>query len=90
VSRDGKEGFIGKLDHKTKVVQRFFINTFSENPMQTAIDIVLGKHLKTSVSSDQRKFVESELAKLVDKYSKLNTYNLHVASWNLGGNRPIE
>lgn len=52
VTRDGKEGFLGKLDHKTKVVQRFFINTFSENPMQTAIDIVLGKHLKTGVSSD--------------------------------------
>lgn len=58
--------------------------------MQTAIDIVLGKHLNTAVSSEQRKFVESELAKLVDKYSKLNTYNLNVASWNLGGNRPLE
>jgi ribosome-associated translation inhibitor RaiA len=58
--------------------------------MQTAIDIVLGKHLKTAVSSEQRKFVESELAKLVDKYSKLNTYNVHVASWNLGANRPLE
>lgn len=90
VSRDGKEGFLGKLDHKTKVVQRFFINTFAENPMQTAIDIVLGKHLKTAVSSEQRKFVEGELAKLVDKYSKLNTYNLNIASWNLGGNRPLE
>ena len=33
VSRDGKEGFLGKLDHKTKVVRRFLINTLSENPM---------------------------------------------------------
>lgn len=33
VTRDGKEGFIGKIDHKTKVIQRFLINTFTENPM---------------------------------------------------------
>ena len=52
VTRDGKEGLLGKIDHKTKVVQRFLINTFTENPMQTAIDIVLGKHLKTGASSD--------------------------------------
>jgi len=40
VTRDGKEGFLGKLDHKTKVVRRFLINTLNENPMQTSIDIV--------------------------------------------------
>lgn len=90
VTRDGKEGFIGKLDHKSKVIQRFLINTFTENPMQTAIDIVLGKHLKTGVSSEQRKFVEAELAKNVDKYSKINSFNIHVASWNVDGKKPID
>ena len=40
VTRDGKEGFLGKLDHKTKVVRRFMINTLNENPMQTSIDII--------------------------------------------------
>ena len=58
--------------------------------MQTAIDIVLGKHLKTTVSSEQRKFVEQELALQVEKYSKINTFNVHVATWNLSGNRPLE
>jgi hypothetical protein len=52
VTRDGKEGFFGKLDHKTKVAQRYFINTVYQNSMQTSIDIVLGKHLKTGVSSE--------------------------------------
>ena len=33
VTRDGKEGFMGKLDHKTKVVRRFMINTLTDNPM---------------------------------------------------------
>ena len=33
VTRDGREGFFGKMDHKAKVVRRFLINTLSENPM---------------------------------------------------------
>ena len=28
VSKDGKEGFEGKLAHKTVAVKRFFLNTF--------------------------------------------------------------
>jgi hypothetical protein len=51
---------------------------------------VLGKHLKTTVSSDQRKFVEQELAKNVEQYSKINAYNVHVASWNVTGCKPLE
>ncbi len=31
VSRDGKEGFFGKINHKMKNVQRYFVNTLSEN-----------------------------------------------------------
>ena len=45
VSRDGKEGFMGKMAHNQASVKRFFMNTFSENPMQQAIDIVLGKNV---------------------------------------------
>lgn len=33
VSRDGKESFDGKIAHKKVAVKRFFLNTFSENPM---------------------------------------------------------
>ncbi len=33
VSRDGKETVEGKIQHKTVTVKRFFLNTFSENPM---------------------------------------------------------
>ena len=52
VTRDGKEGFIGKLDHKTKVVRRFMINTLTDNPMQTSIDILRGIHINTGYSSE--------------------------------------
>jgi len=52
VTRDGKEGFFGKLDHKTKVVRRFLINTVNQNPMQNSIDIIQGKHLNAGYSSE--------------------------------------
>jgi synaptojanin len=50
VSRDGKETFEGKMGHKAVAVKRFFLNTFSENPMQLSIDIVLGKFLNQGYS----------------------------------------
>jgi hypothetical protein len=53
VSRDGKEGFIGGLDHKAKVAQRFMINVMQDNPMQNTIDVILGKHLQTGTISSQ-------------------------------------
>jgi hypothetical protein len=31
VSKFGKEGFLGKLNHKMKNVERYFVNTLSEN-----------------------------------------------------------
>ena len=45
---------MGKLDHKTKVVKRFMLNTLTDNPMQTSIDIIRGIHLNTGYSSEQR------------------------------------
>ena len=52
VSSDGKEGLIGSWDHKAKVAQRFFINSLYDPPKQIAIDVVLGKHLKSELNSD--------------------------------------
>ena len=42
VSRDGKEGFLGHLSHKFTNVERYFVNTLSENFSQNSIDILLG------------------------------------------------
>ena len=58
VTRDGKEGFIGKIDHKTKVVRRFMLNTLTDNPMQTSIDIIRGIRLNTGYSSEQRYWLD--------------------------------
>lgn len=58
MTRDGKEGIDGKLAHKTVEVKRFFLNTFSENPMQISIDIILGKFLNKGFSLEQTQFVE--------------------------------
>ena len=51
VSRDGKEGFFGELDHKFKVAYRYRLNVMQDNPLQTTIDVILGKHLQTGNSS---------------------------------------
>jgi hypothetical protein len=45
VSRDGKEGLIGKINHKMKNVERYFVNTLSDLFSQNSIDILLGKHV---------------------------------------------
>jgi hypothetical protein len=57
VSRDGKESFDGKIAHKTVAVKRFFLNTFTENPMQLSIDIVLGKFLNQGYSKEQSDYI---------------------------------
>lgn len=55
VSKDGKEGFFGKFNAKMKNVQRYFINTLSENFSQNSIDIILGKHAHSvTLSSELR------------------------------------
>ena len=88
VTRDGREGFIGKLDHKTKVVRRFLINTLNENPMQTSIDIVQGKHLNSGYSSEQREYVDQQLRQMQDEFSIIDYIKVAVCSWNMGGCKP--
>ena len=88
VTRDGKEGFLGKLDHKTKVVRRFIINTLNENPMQTSIDIVQGKHLNSGYSSEQREYVDQQLRSMTEEFSTIDHIKLAVCSWNMGGVKP--
>ena len=88
VSRDNKEGFLGKISHKMMNVQRFFINSFSENFSQNSIDIILGKHVQSQFSSEMRNFVEVEMQKRQDDYTDLKTLNLFTGTWNLGGVKP--
>jgi len=90
VTRDGKEGLDGKLAHKTNAVKRFFLNTFSENPMQTSIDIVLGKFLNQGFSSEQNLYVEKEISLLSDQHTQVENMSIVVGSWNLGGIRPYD
>lgn len=73
VSRDGKEGFIGKIDHQAKVAQRFLINVLNDNPMQTTIDLLLGKHLLTGAGSELNQYLQLWLMDLQDSYSLIST-----------------
>jgi synaptojanin len=62
VSRDGKETLESKIGHKTVTIQRFFKNTFTENPMQLSIDIVLGKFLNQGYSSEQQAYIDRQIS----------------------------
>jgi hypothetical protein len=86
VSKDGKEGFLGKINHKLKNVERYFVNTWSENFSQNSIDIILGKHAKSfSREKELQTFLSAEMKKREDLYSEIKNLRLFVGTWNLGG-----
>ena len=85
MSRDGKVGMIGKIQHKLKNVQRFFINTLSENFAQNSIDIILGRHAKSVISSEMRTYINTELKKREDLFTEIQNIKVYVGTWNLGG-----
>jgi hypothetical protein len=87
VTRDGKEGLFGKIDHKSKVFQRYLINCFSVNPMQTCIDIVLGKHITTTASSELQDFIEKGLVEMHSRLSKVDLLRVINLSWDLKGGK---
>lgn len=66
------------------------INTMRDNPMQSSIDIILGKHLSTGYSSEQRVFLDQNLKKLIEEYSVSETLKVGVCTWNMGGVKPFE
>lgn len=86
MSKDGKEGFLGKINHKLKNVERYFVNTWSENFSQNSIDIILGKHAKSfSREKELQTFLSAEMKKREDIYSEIKNLRLFVGTWNLGG-----
>lgn len=86
MSKDGKEGFLGKINHKLKNVERYFVNTWSENFSQNSIDIILGKHAKSfSREKELQTFLSAEMKKREDLYSEIKNLRLFVGTWNLGG-----
>ncbi len=92
MSKDGKEGFLGKINHKLKNVERYFVNSWNENYSQNSIDIILGKHAKSYLREQElRAYIDSEMKKREDLYSEIRNVRLFVGTWNLGGNQaPIE
>jgi len=90
VSRDGKEGLIGKFQHKMKNVHRYIINTLSENPAQDSIDIILGRHAKSVISSEMKNYLTAELKRREDLFTEIQTLKLYVGNWNLGGVRTYD
>ena len=68
-----------------KNVQRYFINTLSENFQQNSIDIILGKHAFSVDQSDLRNYIQVEMRKREDLFTEIKNVKLYVGTWNLGG-----
>lgn len=90
VSRDNKEGFFGKISHKMKNVQRYFINSWSDNFSQNSIAIILDKHHASIISSEMRNYLSEEMEKRHEEYTDIEALNLFVGTWNIGGVKPYE
>lgn len=53
---------MGKIGHKLKNVERYFVNTLSENFQQNCIDLILCKHAESRHhSSELRSFLKHEM-----------------------------
>ena len=52
VTRTGKEGFFGMIDHYSKTLGRFYIGNFEDSVKQEVIDILLGQHTETVNGND--------------------------------------
>ena len=65
-------------------------NTLSENPMQTSIDVILGKHLTTSFKGKLRAEVDKELVKMESQFSTQEKMKIFVGTWNLDGVKPYD
>lgn len=81
---------MGKISHKMKNVHRYFINTVSENFSQNSIDILLGRHAKSILTTEYKSYMISELKRREDLYTEVKNMKVFVGSWNLGGVKPYE
>jgi hypothetical protein len=90
VSRDGKEGFLGKINHKVMNVRRYLVNSLNESSQQTAIDLILGTHPETKSSSYMENYLKHEMKVRRDQYTAVEKIRVQVNTWNLGGVKNYE
>ena len=90
VSRDGKETFEGKMQHKSVAVKRFFLNTVQANQMQESIDIVLGKFPNKGYSKELAAYIERQISFIDELQPKIELITIGVATWNLAGVKAYE
>lgn len=71
------------IDHGTKSLMRFYIQNFSDNVKQEAIDVLLGVHTDTV-----NKFTtetEKQLKVRQKEFCDYSERSILVVTWNLGG-----
>jgi hypothetical protein len=80
---------MGKINHKLKNVERYLVNTWQENFQQNCIDLILCKHINSSLAnSELGEYVDKEMKLRKELYSEIFNIKVHVGTWNLGGRPP--
>ena len=88
---------MGFLDDAAKTATRFYMNNFADKTRQEAIDLLLGKVVRTSPllrRSFVHEFVHRELLNRyfyicdyfrISEYSSSQTANIIIGTWNVNG-----
>lgn len=83
ITRTGKRDVTGMIDHGTKSLMRFYLQYFSDNVKQEAIDVLLGTHIEIV-----NKFtieIEKALKLRQLDYCDFSERTVLLVTWNLGG-----
>eukprot|EP01016_Furgasonia_blochmanni_P049446 TRINITY_DN750_c0_g1_i11.p1 TRINITY_DN750_c0_g1~~TRINITY_DN750_c0_g1_i11.p1 ORF type:complete len:260 (-),score=63.37 TRINITY_DN750_c0_g1_i11:136-915(-) len=86
VTRTGKPGLFGLLDHGMKTLNRFYIGNFEDQIKQECIDLLLGQH--TDTANVFAESVERELKIREREFCTYSDLSVLVATWNVGGFLP--
>jgi phosphatidylinositol-bisphosphatase len=86
VTRHGKQGFKGMLEHGMKSLSRFYQANVEDNSRQEAIDVVLKKRGGTGSRLVSK--ISSEVSAREEEYSDYTIVTMQVCTWNLGGKKP--
>ena len=92
-TRGGKQTVFGLLDDAAKSATRFYINNFQDKSRQDAIDLLLGKVVKSESllrKSVLYEMVHNELLSRKSEYSNFTNIHVLVGTWNVNGKNPME
>lgn len=87
VTRNGRQGFKGMIEHGMKSISRFYQANVEDNSRQEWIDLLLKRRGTGSNISLIHK-LRSEVFAREDEYSQFTKVTIQICTWNMGGRKP--